>query len=160
MLTEGAVRGAEPRAKAYKLFDTGGLFVIVNPDGSRWWRFKYCYGDKERGISLGVYPLVTLKLARQERDDAKRLLSDGQDPSHQRQRQRASQKVTFELVAREWLELQSKKLGPVTIAKAEWMLGTFVYPHLGSRPVGKITAPDLLAVLRRIEARGTIETAH
>jgi hypothetical protein len=105
MLTEGAVRGAEPREKAYKLFDTGGLFVIVNPHGSRWWRFKYCCDDRERGISLGVYLLVTLKFARQKRDDAKRLLANGQDPSHQRQRQRVSQTVTLELVAREWLEL-------------------------------------------------------
>lgn len=133
MLTEGSVRGAEPRQKAYKLFDTGGLFVIVNPDGSRWWRLKYRYryGDRERGISLGVYPLVSLKLARQKRDDAKRMLADGLDPSHQRRVQRVSQTVTFELVAQEWLELQSRKLGQVTIAKARWILEEFVYPQLG-----------------------------
>jgi hypothetical protein len=77
MLPEVAVRDAEPREKTYKLFDTGGLFVMVNPDGSRWWRLKYKYGEKERGISLGTYPLVSLKLARQKRDDAKRMLQDG-----------------------------------------------------------------------------------
>jgi hypothetical protein len=118
MLTEGVVRDAEPREKTYKLCDTGGLFVMVNPDGSRWWRLRYKYGEKERGISLGTYPLVSLKLARQRRDDAKRMLQDGLDPSHQRRVQRVSQTVTFELVAQEWLELQSKKLGPVTIYKA------------------------------------------
>ena len=160
MLTEGAVRDAEPREKTYKMSDTGGLFVMVNPDGSRWWRLKYCYGGRERGISLGVYPLISLKLARQKRDDAKRALDSGKDPSQQRKEQIQAQALTFELVAEEWLELQSQKLGEITIAKARWILGTFVYPHLGSRPIAKITAPDLLAVLRRIEARGTIETAH
>jgi Arm DNA-binding domain len=65
MLTESVVRDAEPREKTYKLSDTGGLFVMVNPDGSRWWRLRYKYGEKERGISLGTYPLVSLKLARQ-----------------------------------------------------------------------------------------------
>src|SRR5918995_7366415 len=84
MLTEGAVRDAEPREKTYKLSDTGGLFVMVNPDGSRWWRLRYKYGEKERGISLGTYPLVSLRLARQRRDDAKRMLQEGLDPSHQR----------------------------------------------------------------------------
>jgi hypothetical protein len=111
MLTEGVVRDAEPREKTYKLFDTGGLFVMVNPDGSRWRRLECKYGEKERGISLGTYPLVSLKLARQKRDDAKRMLQDGLDPSHQRRVQRVSQTVTFELVAQEWLELQSRKLG-------------------------------------------------
>lgn len=112
MLTENVVRDAEPREKTYKLSDTGGLFVMVNPDGSRWWRLRYKYGEKERGISLGVYPLVSLKLARQRRDDARRMLQDGLDPSHQRRVQRVSQTVTFELVAQEWLELQSREAGP------------------------------------------------
>ena len=66
MLTEAAIRSAQPREKAYKLLDSGGLFVLVNPDGSRWWRFKYRYGGTERGISFGVHPLTTLKLARQK----------------------------------------------------------------------------------------------
>src|SRR5688572_30763220 len=143
MLTEGAVRDAEPREKTYKMSDTGGLFVMVNPDGSRWWRLRYKYGEKERGISLGKYPLVSLKLARQRRDDAKRMLQDGLDPSHQRRVQRVSQTVTFELVAQEWLELQSKKLGPVTIAKARWILEKHVYPQLGAGPSSQIKAPDL-----------------
>jgi hypothetical protein len=142
MLTESVVRDAEPREKTYKLSDTGGLFVMVNPDGSRWWRLRYKFGEKERGISLGTYPLVSLKLARQRRDDAKRMLQDGLDPSHQRRVQRVSQTVTFELVAQEWLELQSRKLGPVTIYKARWILDKYVYPQLGSRPISQIKAPD------------------
>src|SRR6185503_19113480 len=98
-----------------------------------------------RGISLGTYPLVSLKLARQRRDEAKRMLQDGLDPSHQRRVQRVSQMVT--------LELESRKLGPVTIYKARWILEKYVYPQLGSRSISHIKAPDLLAVLRKIEAR-------
>lgn len=160
MLSEGVLRGAELRKRSYKLFDTGGLFVIVNPNGSRWWRLKYRYRGKERGISLGVYPIVSLKLARQRRDEARGLLADGIDPSHQRQAQKLAQTETLELVAQEWLELQSKKLAAVTISKARWILKKFVYPHLGALPVSKIKAPDLLAVLRKIEARGIHQTAH
>lgn len=160
MLTEGVLRAAAPREKPYKLFDGGGLFVIVNPSGSRWWRLKYRYGGKERGISLGVYPVVSLRLARQRRDEAKARLADGIDPSHQRQAEKAAQTLTFELVAQEWLELQSKKLAKITIAKARGILEKLVYPDLGARPVSQIKAPDLLAVLRKIEARGTYQTAH
>jgi integrase len=160
MLTESLVRGAEPREKAYKLFDSGGLFIIVNPNGSRWWRLKYRYRGKERGISLGVYPLVSLRLARLGRDEARALLADGIDPSYHRQREKRAQTETFELVAQEWLQLQSKKLAAVTIRKARWILGKFVYPHLGARPVSSITAPNLLAVLRKIEERGIHQTAH
>lgn len=160
MLTEGVLRAAAPREKPYKLFDSSGLFVIVNPNGSRWWRLKYRYGGKERGISLGVYPVVSLKLARQRRDEARARLADGIDPSHQRQAEKVAQTLTFELIAQEWLDLQSKKLAAITIAKARWILEKLVYPDLGARPVSQIKAPDLLAVLRKIEARGTYQTAH
>jgi len=160
MLTEGVLRATAPREKPYKLFDTGGLFVIVNPNGSRWWRLRYRYGGKERGISLGVYPVVSLKLARQRRDEARARLADGIDPSHQRQAEKVAQTVTFELIAQEWLDLQSRKLAAITIAKARWILEKLVYPDLGGRPVSQIKAPDLLTVLRKIEARGTYQTAH
>lgn len=160
MLTEGVLRAAAPREKPYKLFDSSGLFVIVNPNGSRWWRLKYRYGGKERGISLGVYPVVSLKLARQRRDEARARLADGIDPSHQRQAEKLAQTLTFELIAQEWLDLQSKKFAAITLRKARWILEKLVYPDLGARPVSQIRAPDLLAVLRKIEARGTYQTAH
>jgi integrase len=160
MLTEGVLRAAAAREKPYKMFDSGGLFVIVNPNGSRWWRLKYRYGGKERGISLGVYPVVSLKLARQRRDEARARLADGIDPSHQRQAEKVAQTLTFELIAQEWLDLQSRKLAAITIAKARRILEKLVYPDLGARPVSQIRAPDLLAVLRKIEARGTYQTAH
>jgi integrase len=159
-LTDIKIRTAKPTEKPYKLFDGGGLYLLINPSGARWWRFKYRFGGKERGISLGVYPTVTLKDARDRRDDARRLVSKGTDPSAQRQTVKVSQTETFEKVAEEWLALQSKKLTATTLSKARWMLQTFVFPRLGARPVGEITAPDLLAALRPVESRGTHETAH
>lgn len=98
--------------------------------------------------------------ARDRRDQARQFLADGQDPSHQRKEQKLAQSETFEKVAREWLELQSKKLSALTIAKARWILEKHVYPHLGARPIGDIKAPDLLGVLRKIEAHGIHQTAH
>jgi integrase len=159
-LTDIKIRTAKPTEKAYKLFDGGGLYLLINPSGARWWRFKYRFGGKERGISLGVYPTVTLKGARDRRDDARRLVSKGVDPSAQRQTVKVSQTETFERIAEEWLALQSKKLTATTLSKARWMLQTFVYPRLGSRPIGEIAPPDLLAALRPVERRGTHETAH
>lgn len=143
-----------------KLFDSGGLYLLVTPGGGRWWWLKYRYEGKERGISLGVYPDVSLKRARICRDDARRMIAEGVDPSARRQADKNARAVTFELVANEWLELQAKKLAPVTLNKARWMITEFVVPHIGSQPIHKITPADVLAALRPIEARGKHETAH
>lgn len=104
--------------KPIRLFDGGGLYLLVNPNGSRWWRFKYRYEGKERGISFGVYPDVSLKRARLGRDQARQLLVDGIDPSAQRQADKQSRRITFEAVASEWLELQAQNLAAITLAKA------------------------------------------
>ena len=159
MLTDTALRKLKASEKRYKLYDAGGLFLIVNPNGSLWWRLKYRFGGKERGISLGVYPEVTLKRAREKRDEARQMLSEGLDPSKKRRADKLSAGTTFELVAREWLGLHAGKLSPATLAKARWMLETFVYPKLGAKPVGSISAPELLAVVRELEGRGLHETA-
>jgi len=160
MLTDSKIRSTKPGDRPLKLFDGGGLYLLVNPTGSRWWRLKYRFGGKERGLSLGVYPTVTLKDARERRDEARRLIAKGLDPSSERQSAKASQVETFEKIAEEWLALQSRKLTPATLRKARWMLETFVYPRLSSRPIAEITPPDLLMALRAIESRGTHETAH
>ena len=115
---------------------------------------------KERGISLGVYPEVSLKLARARRDEARRLVAEGIDPSAERKTSKLSRQDTFKAIAEEWLALQAKTLATVTYNKARWMLTEFVYPKLGSRPITELTPPDLLAVLRAIESRGKHETAH
>lgn len=159
MLTDIALRKIKAGERPYKLYDCGGLLLIVNPNGSLWWRLKYRFGGKERGISLGVYPEVTLKRARERRDEARQMLSDGLDPSKKRRADKLSAGITFELVAREWLGLHAGKLSPATMAKARWMLETFVCPKLGARPVGSISAPELLAVVRELEGRGLHETA-
>ena len=135
------------------------MYLLVQPSG-RWWRFKYRFQGKERELSLGVYPEVSLKLARERREQARRTVAQGIDPSAERKAAKEARQVTFELIAEEWLALQAKKLAPVTYDKARWMLSTFIYPRLGSRPIAGITAPELLAALRMIEARGTHETAH
>lgn len=158
MLTETAIKNLRPAPKPYKRFDEKGLYVIVTPDGGRWWRFKYKLAGREKLLSLGTYPDVPLKRAREKRDDARRLVADGRDPSAQRQEQRAAQVDTFEAIAREWLAKQT--LAPATAEKARWTFEDLLFPFLGSRPVREITAPDVLSVLRRLEARGKRETAH
>jgi hypothetical protein len=107
-LTEIEIRAAKAVDKPLKLFDGGGLFLLVNPNGSRWWRFKYRYGGKERGISLGVYLDISLKRARTRRDEARRLLVDGIDPSSHRQADKHARSVAFKVVADEWL-LRSRR---------------------------------------------------
>lgn len=137
-----------------------GCTCWSNPNGSRWWRLKYRVEGREKGLSLGIYPDVSLKQAREKRDDARKLLAAGVDPSAKRQAEKTSREDTFEAIAREWLLRQEKKLAPTTFAKSQWMLEAFIFPRIGSRPIAKITAPDLLAALRRIEVRGKHETAH
>src|SRR6185437_12827604 len=110
---------------------------------------------RERGISLGVYPDVPLQYAREQLQDARQLLARGIDPSVQRRTVKIATADSFKVIAEEWLELQAERLAPITMSKARWILGSFVYPRLGSRPIAEITAPEVLAVLRPIESRGT-----
>jgi hypothetical protein len=160
MLSEIAIRAAKPREKPCKLSDERGLYLLGNPNGSRWWRFKYSRFGKERGLSLGVYPDVTLAMARKRRDEARTQLADGIDPSHKRKAEKLSNANTFRAIAEEWLALQKDKLHVRTYDKAKYQLESFVYPRLGDTPITKITAPDLLAALRKVEVRGAHETAH
>lgn len=114
----------------------------------------------ERAIPFGVYRDVPLGLARKRRDEARQLVADGIDPSHERQAGKRAGANTFKAIATEWLSLQEPLLAPITYSKAKRMLEHFIYPRIGDRPITKITAPDLLAALRKIEVRGTHETAH
>ncbi|HEX2671171.1 MAG TPA: integrase arm-type DNA-binding domain-containing protein [Polyangiaceae bacterium] len=168
MLTEAKIRATNATEKPLKLFDGGGLYMLINPNGSRWWRLKYRYAGRERGISLGVYPEVLLKDARARRDEARRLLSNGIDPSSDRQGQKAAREHTFESVAREWLALQEKPaahttqaaLAPSTLAKTRYQLESLLFPEIGSHAIADIDAPRLLAALKKVENRGTHDTAH
>jgi integrase len=160
MLTDSAIRGAKPREKPYKLSDGGGLYVLINPNGARWWRLKYRVEGREKLLSLGVYPDITLKDARERRDSARRLLVNGVDPSAKRRAEKSAQADTFEAIAREWFAKFSTGWAATHSEKVLRRLELYVFPWLGSRSIRSITAPDVLACLRRIEARGTLETAH
>jgi len=163
-LTVAAVKNAKPASKTRKVFDSLGLYLEVSPKGGKWWRFKYRYGGKEKRLSLGVYPEVTLGEARDRRDVARRLLDKEIDPSEFRQAQKESLKDaaadSFESVAREWFAIQTPNWAPSHSSKVIARLENDVFPWIGKKPIGRITAPQLLKVIRRIESRGVLETAH
>jgi integrase len=161
-LTDATIRNARPANKPRKLSDSGGLYLLLNPNGSRWWRLKYRFGGKEKGLSLGVYPAVGLKDARAKRDEMRRQLAAGSDPGQVRNAAKAAQtgSNSFEAVAREWIAKFSPTWAPSHSSKVIRRLERDVFPWMGGRPVGDITAPELLTVLRRIESRGALETAH
>jgi integrase len=162
-LTEVQIRAAKPREKAYKLFDERGLFLLVTPGADRYrgrlWRLRYRYAKVEKLLSLGNYPDISLKRAREKRDEARRLLAEGIDPSARRKSDQQAKSETFEAIAREWLEMRAKISAAITMQKARWLL-EMVFPRIGKRPIREITAPELLAALRKIESRGHHETAH
>lgn len=167
-LTDTAIRRAKPREKPYKLSDGGCLSLLVNPNGSKWWRFRYRANGHEKMLSFGVYPDVPLKLARERRDEARRLIAHRSDPGIERKNAKAEQGDTFEEVSREWFDLQSNPppgsdraaLAPITVRKTKWMLESFLLPDLGPKPIKSIKAAELFTTLRKIEAQGIRETAH
>lgn len=163
-LTDVGVRNAKPGAKPAKLFDERGLFLIVTPAGGKWWRLKYRFDGKEKLLSLGTYPDVGLRDAREKRDAARKLLADGIDPGVNRKAQKAARQDraanSFELVAREWYEKFSANWVEAHGSRIIRRLERDIFPQIGGRPIAEITAPELLATVRRIEQRGALETAH
>jgi len=163
-LTDAAIRNAKPADKPQKLSVGAGLYLLLNPNGSRWWRLKYRYGGKEKLLSLGTYPDTGLKDARDKRDAARKLLAAGVDPGEARKAERAAGEEragnSFAVIAEEWLARQSPRMAPATLEKARWTLDDLVNPWIGSRPITEIDAPEMLKLLRRIEERGAHETAH
>jgi integrase len=162
-LTDALIRNSKPGATRKRLSDGGGLYLEIAPAGGKWWRLKYRFGGKEKRISFGVYPEVSLKDAREKRDIARKQLLQGVDPGEERKAIKTitSGCGTFEAVAREW---------HAKFAASEWStshaknimsrLEKNVFPWLGARPVGDITAPEILETLRLIEGRGHLETLH
>ncbi len=163
-LTNTAVKNAKPREKPYKLFDGGGLYLEVRPNGSRWWRLKYRIDGKEKRVSLGVYPDVGLKKARTRRDDARALLADGIDPSEHRKADKATSAEqttnSFEAIGREWFAKYRPSWSKKHADRILSSLQRDVFPWLGKKPITKISPPELLQTVRRIEERGALETAH
>lgn len=163
-LTDTAIRQAKPAAKPVRMFDTGGLYLEIAPSGGKWWRLKYRHADKEKRLSLGVYPAVGLKDARDRRDAARKLLAAGVDPSENRKAAKSASSEraanSLEVVAREWFAKFSLKWAANHADRTLRRLERDIFPWIGSRPIAEVTAPELLAVIRRIEGRGALETAH
>lgn len=163
-LTDAAIRTAKPQDKPYKLADGEGMYLEVAPAGGKWWRLKYRIDGKEKRLSLGTYPDTGLKEAREKRADARKQLAAGIDPGAHRKATKAARVAehtnTFATVAREWHAKKASTWELITAHKELSRMEKDLLPWLGDRPLSSITAPDLLAVLRRIEQRGAKDTAH
>ncbi|OOZ73778.1 integrase [Solemya velum gill symbiont] len=163
-LTDTTIRNLKPESKTKRYSDSGGLYLEVSPKGGKWWRLKYRYQGKEKRLALGVYPDVSLKEARDGRDDAKKLLRNNIDPSEHKKAQKATQQDQtengFETIALEWYNKFKSSWSESHAKRVLAGLKNNVFPYIGHRPISQITAPELLAVLRRLEDREALETAH
>lgn len=163
-LTDTAIKNTKPQAKPIRLADERSLYLLLNPNGSRWWRFDYRFGGKHKTLSFGVYPDVSLKIARERRDEARTLLATGTDPGTQRKAEKQAKADiganTFEVLAREWMLTRGKKWTESYAGKTASCLERHVFPAIGAKPITDITAPDLLAFLRAVESLGTVDMAH
>jgi integrase len=156
-LTDIAIKKAKPKKKPYKLSDFGGLYILVKPNGSKLWRWKYRIDGKENVYSVGEYPTVSYIDARVERDKARLLVKQGINPAHDRQSQKAAQlgdnANNFYVVARSWIDQRRSKWAPNYLRQIESTLAADVYPHIGNLPMRSITAAHLLAIIKRVEKR-------
>lgn len=163
-LTDTAIRNYKPGAKPAKVAAEKGLFMLVTPSGGKWWRFKYRFGGKEKLLALGVYPEVSLKEARARRDAARKMLENDIDPGEQRKTDKATRAEraanSFEAVTREWCKKMTPAWAPAYAVRLLRRFERDVFPLLGAKPIAEIKPPELLAAIRKIEARGAIETAH
>lgn len=164
MLTEKAIIAAKPKEKDYRLSDSGGLHLFVSKAGSKLWRYRYEIDGREKLLSLGQYPEMKLAQARDTRDEARRILRDGRDPSVEKRLRheaaRADRAATFETVARDWHAQNAAGWAERHAWDVMNSLERDVFPKIGSVPIRDLKAPIVLGLLRDIEARGAIETAH
>lgn len=163
-LTDKAIKNAKPSDKPRRLFDGGGLHLLINPDGSKCWRLKYLLHGKEKRIGLGVYPAVSLAEARAKAAKERRKLKEGNDPATERKAAKEAKRNeaanTFEVIAREWHAKVAANQAESTSHKRLRFLELDVFPFIGSRPIAELAAPDLLAVIHRIESRGAMDIAR
>jgi integrase len=162
-LTDTAIKGAKPGNSIKKLSDGNGLTLVVYPNGSKYWVYRYRYLGKEKTLSLGIYPVVSLADARRKLFDARTLLSSGQDPSEARKEAKRqailSAENTFEAVGREWITMKGAAWTPRYAGFITNRLEKDLFPPLGARPINDITAPELLSAVRLIEKRGALDLA-
>lgn len=166
MLTVSKIRAAKPAKKQFKLSDERGLYLLVYPNGVKGWRHRITINGRETTLSYKNFPDLSLKLAREKRDETRQQLAKGVNVVAQRQAERQATADTFEAIAREWLDAgcppnkKGRPVDPKTIAQLTRRLENYVFPYHGRTPVKKISVPDLHQTLRRIVSKGTIETAH
>lgn len=163
-LTDTAVKKAKPTEKPYKKADGAGLYIEIMPNGSKYWRMKYRFAGKEKRLALGVYPEISLAVARKKHHEASDLLAKGIDPSEARKAQKSAKQDSaansFEVVAREWLASHMKNKAASHRDKVIRRFELYLFPWIGSKPIADITAPQVLEAVKRIERLGILETAH
>ena len=164
MLTHIQIASAKPSAKPFNLSDSQGLFLTVQPNGSKLWRLSYRYLGRQKTLLLGPWPEVTLADARVRRDEARKQIAAGLDPAQEKKRARVTEKIaaanTFKDVAEEWVaKCEREERAAITLDKIRWLLG-MAYPMIGSLPISKISPQEVLAVLRKVEATGRYESAR
>lgn len=163
-LSDIQCKATNPGEKPKKLSDSNGLYLEVMPNGSKCWRLKYRFAGKEKKLAIGVYPLISLSEAREKKDQARKLLANGVDPSAAKKESKIQKKAdsesSFEKIARQWHENQAHSWTARHASYVIRRLEADVFPRLGHRDIREITAPELLGVLREIEARGAIDIAH
>lgn len=159
-LTDIKVKTAKPKDKPYKLADGGGMYLLINTNGSKYWRMKYRFAGKEKMLSIGVYPDVTLADAREKRSEARKLLAAGGDPGGKKEEKIAQQmslQNTFEAIAREWHQSKADRW---SLRYRDEIIDTFekdIFPYIGKRPIAEIKPMELLEALRKMEKRGALE---
>ncbi len=161
-LSEAKIRAAKPKDRIYKMYDSHGLFIQICPWGSKRWRFYYKVGGRNKTISLGIYPEVSLAEARKMRDEARKLLLEGKDPSHERKKRKAELELLFKDVVTKWLEFARKNRGwtKAHYDKVLIRVNKHIIPLLGSTPTAHITAKDVLSFIYRVEKRATSDVAR
>lgn len=169
-LTNVKAHNAKPSAKAYKLHDSGGLYLVVRPSGAKLWRYKYRIDGKENVYAIGEYFAdkraghVSIEAARRARDEARELVRKGVHPAHRRRARLREQieqnKNTFQAVAQEWMARKEPSWAERTARQIRHVLETDVFPAIGSRPISSVTAADLLEILQKVESRGAYTYAH
>jgi integrase len=163
-LSDAKVRNAKPKAKAYKIADGEGLFLLIMPSGGKYWRVKYFFAGKEKLLALGVYPEISLADARERRAQARKVLAAGNDPGEAKKEAKRLATLknanSFEAVAREWFEKRKHEWTPSTADAVLARLDKYVLPKLGPKPIADITSPEILAMLRVVEGRSALELAR
>jgi integrase len=163
-LTHIGITHAKPGEKPYKLTDADGLYLVVQPNGSKLWRMNYRHGDRQRTLYFGAWPALSIAAARVKRDEARSLLAQGVDPAAEKKAAQLAEKAaaanTFKAVAEEWVaKIEREGRAPVTLDKVRWLLG-MAHPLIGHLPVSRVTPQEALAVLRKVEATGRYESAR